>query len=159
RSLGETIGQIQQRGLLGFLKACFAAGTPLRTPEGSKPIEAFRPGDMILSRSELDHDARARPRKVEEVFAGTAFVWVLRVAGQEIRTTEEHPFYVQGKGWRPAAKLQLGDLLNSDDGSWVPVEGLHGTSEQLPVYNLRVAEYHTYFVGAEHWGFSVWAHN
>jgi hypothetical protein len=27
------------------------------------------------------------------------------------------------------------------------------------VYNCRVAEYHTYFVGDEGWGFSVWAHN
>jgi filamentous hemagglutinin len=27
------------------------------------------------------------------------------------------------------------------------------------VYNLRVAEYHTYFVGSLEWGFSVWAHN
>ena len=32
-----------------------------------------------------------------------------------------------------------------------------GTYE--PVYNLRVAEYHTYFVGADGWGFAVWAHN
>ncbi|MCZ2340833.1 MAG: HINT domain-containing protein, partial [Bacteroidales bacterium] len=27
------------------------------------------------------------------------------------------------------------------------------------VYNLRVADWHTYFVGGEDWGFSVWAHN
>jgi hypothetical protein len=27
------------------------------------------------------------------------------------------------------------------------------------VYNVRVADYHTYFVGKEEWGFSVWAHN
>ena len=24
---------------------------------------------------------------------------------------------------------------------------------------MRIAEYHTYFVGASDWGFSVWAHN
>jgi hypothetical protein len=27
------------------------------------------------------------------------------------------------------------------------------------VYNCRVAEYHTYFVGDATWGWSVWAHN
>ena len=32
-----------------------------------------------------------------------------------------------------------------------------GTYE--PVYNLRVAEYHTYFVGKEAWGWALWAHN
>lgn len=28
-----------------------------------------------------------------------------------------------------------------------------------PVYNLRVADWHTYFVGDESWGWNVWAHN
>ncbi len=28
---------------------CFVAGTPLLTPEGSKPIEQFREGDLLLS--------------------------------------------------------------------------------------------------------------
>ena len=28
-----------------------------------------------------------------------------------------------------------------------------------PVYNCTVAEYHTYFVGGEEWGYSAWAHN
>jgi len=27
------------------------------------------------------------------------------------------------------------------------------------VYNCRVAEYHTYFVGDQEWGFSIWSHN
>jgi hypothetical protein len=27
------------------------------------------------------------------------------------------------------------------------------------VYNVRVAEFSTYFVGGDEWGFSVWAHN
>ena len=33
------------------------------------------------------------------------------------------------------------------------------SGEVTTVYNLRVAEYHTYFVGTSEWGFSVWAHN
>jgi hypothetical protein len=33
------------------------------------------------------------------------------------------------------------------------------TGAWATVYNLRVADYHTYFVGGEDWGFSVWAHN
>ena len=27
------------------------------------------------------------------------------------------------------------------------------------VYNFRIADFHTYFVGCDEWGFSVWAHN
>src|SRR5262249_2275718 len=27
------------------------------------------------------------------------------------------------------------------------------------LYNCRVAQWHTYFVGCDEWGFAVWAHN
>ncbi len=28
-----------------------------------------------------------------------------------------------------------------------------------PVYNCAVEDFHTYFVGSDDWGFSIWAHN
>jgi hypothetical protein len=39
------------------------------------------------------------------------------------------------------------------------VRGLSETARYEKVYNLRVADYHTYFVGDADWGFAVWAHN
>jgi hypothetical protein len=33
------------------------------------------------------------------------------------------------------------------------------TGEREAVYNLRVADHHTYFVGSRQWGFSAWVHN
>src|SRR5262249_7535609 len=36
---------------------------------------------------------------------------------------------------------------------------VQGTGVVTTVYNVQVAEYHTYFVGCEEWGFSAWAHN
>lgn len=77
---------------------------------------------------------------------------------QIIRGTAEHPFYVYGKGWTPLGELQPGDWLRTDNG-WVEVNKVEDTGKEEVVYNLRVAEYHTYFVGAQHWGFGVWAHN
>ncbi|HYH63428.1 MAG TPA: hypothetical protein VD866_01905, partial [Urbifossiella sp.] len=44
-------------------------------------------------------------------------------------------------------------------GEWVAVEEGYDTGLYEPVYNLRVADHHTYFVGDDHWGFSLWAHN
>jgi hypothetical protein len=75
-----------------------------------------------------------------------------------IRTTQEHPFYVQGKGWTPLAEIRPGDLIRTDNG-WVPVTKIEDTGRYETVYNLRVQDYHTYFVGAQDWGFGVWAHN
>ncbi|MGO8751258.1 MAG: polymorphic toxin-type HINT domain-containing protein [Thermoguttaceae bacterium] len=150
-------------GLLGnvsqMLRACFAAGTPLLTPDGWKPIEAFREGDLLLSASEDDPAAPIEPRRVEEIFTRVSAVLELRVCGHLIKTTAEHPFYVQGKGWTAAAELAPGDLFRSHDGRWNPVDSINPTGEVATVYNMRIAEYHTYFVGSAEWGFSVWAHN
>jgi hypothetical protein len=39
------------------------------------------------------------------------------------------------------------------------VEAVTDAGEITTVYNVRVEEYHTYFVGGEDWSFSVWSHN
>src|SRR5216683_4473047 len=83
----------------------------------------------------------------------------LHIGGQVIRTTAQHPFFVQGRGWLEAGDLKIGDLLLSHDGQWLPVEDLFDTGQYETVYNLAIADYHTYFVGSYTWGFSVWAHN
>ena len=142
-----------------FQNACFAAGTPLLTPDGSKPIEQFKVGDVLLSRDENDPLGPISPKVVEEVFVRAGQILHVHVRGQVIRTTPEHPFWVNGRGWLPAGCLCVGDLLYSHDGNWVAVEDLYNGGESGTVYNLRVADYHTYFVGRLEWGFSLWAHN
>jgi hypothetical protein len=139
--------------------ACFVAGTPLLTPEGSKPIEQFKPGDLLLSRDEHDPDGTVQARPVLEVFSHDGQVLQLRVGGREIRTTAEHPFWIVGKGWQAAKNLVEGDQLLSQDGNAIPVQQVAQTLAQERVYNLRVAEFRTYFVGCDEWGFSIWAHN
>jgi hypothetical protein len=96
---------------------------------------------------------------VLEVFTHDAPVLELRVAGRIIRTTSEHPFWVVGKGWVVAGELAEGDLLRTPEGDHVPVQQVVQTLVQERVYNLRIADFHTYFVGCDEWGFSVWAHN
>jgi hypothetical protein len=139
--------------------SCFVAGTPLLTQDGSKPIEEFKVGDLVLSAPEDDPSAPVQPRRVEEIFTRVSPLIEVRVRGQVIRTTVEHPFYVHGKGWLQASALSEGDLLKSHDGQFVGVDDIAVTDEVTTVYNMRIAEYHTYFVGDVDWGFSVWAHN
>jgi hypothetical protein len=153
-------------GAMGFLgsfanllKVCFAAGTPLLTPTGEKPIEQFRAGDWILTAPEDNPEAPPEAKQVEEVFTGEQAILNLRVGGKDIRTTELHPFWVRGRGWTPAKELIAGDHLRSYDERWVVVESVTNTGEIAAVYNLRIADYHTYFVGKREWGWSVWSHN
>jgi hypothetical protein len=84
----------------------------------------------------------------------------LHLGGQTIRTTAEHPFYVQGRGWVAAGELSVHELLVLHDGRTLPVQAIRLTAEFATVYNFRVAEHHTYFVGdCDTWGWCVWVHN
>jgi hypothetical protein len=97
---------------------------------------------------------------VVDVFARTGRIWHLHAGGQVIRTTAEHPFFVV-RVWDflSVSELQAGDLLLWLDGQLVRVEEVCDTGEYETVYNVCVADFHTYFVGCQDWGFSVWAHN
>ncbi len=59
----------------------------------------------------------------------------------------------------PAGELQVGDLLISHDDQRIEVTQVRSTDEVTTVYNLRVADHHTYFVGGTVWAFDVWVHN
>ncbi len=99
-------------------------------------------------------------QRVEEVFTRNGLIWELRLGGQTIRSTAEHPFYRDGDGWVPLHRLRVGDRLKLEDGSWSTIEGVCDTGRYEAVYNFRVREFHTYFVGDETtWDWAVWAHN
>ncbi len=122
----------------------FVAGTLIQTAKGPVPIEQLRPGDLIVTRSDIDPSqpeaqtqggacgAGLPLRPVQEVFARaepiwTVFMvdaplWELQVGGQVTQTCGAHPFYVCGKGWLPLWQVRPGDLLLSDSGEAVPVE-------------------------------------
>ena len=157
--LAQAASGLGPQSLRQYLTACFAAGTPILWEFGEKPIEDFQPGDRVWARHEETPEAQPELKPIEECFISEAQIWNLRVGPQLIRTTDEHPFYVVGKGWTAAKKLARGDLLIGRDGEQTVVEDVSPTEEFERVYNFRVAEYHTYFVGSKEWGFEVWAHN
>jgi hypothetical protein len=142
-----------------FMQSCFAPGTKLLTLRGWVPIEKIVIGDYVWSKPEDDPTAAGEWKRVEELFVRSAPTLVVLVGGRTITTTAEHPIYVRAKGWAPAGLLEAGDLVVGKDGEWTAVEEVERTRRVETVYNLRVADYHTYFVGGESWGFSVWAHN
>jgi len=96
---------------------------------------------------------------VEGVFERHAQVLRLHVGSAIVGTTAEHPFWVVGTGWVNANALAAGNTLIGKDEQEVAISRVEDTGEWATVYNMRVADWHTYFVGAAEWGFSVWAHN
>ncbi len=154
---GTLAGRLASRGFeLIFCKAfnlaCFTAGTPIETEFGSQAIETIKVGDKVWSRDEFDADAPAGLKVVEELFTRHSQILQLNVGNAIIGTTAEHPFWVVSKGWVNANELAPGDTLIGKDGQEVAISQVEDTGEWATVYNMRVADWHTYFVGAAEWG-------
>ena len=143
-----------------ILRSCFTAEMLLDVEGGKKRADAIAEGDKLWSRDERDPDGPLALKRVEERFVRVSPVLHMRVAGQVLRTTGEHPFWVENRrSWVPARELAIGDLLLTRCGGRVAVEGVADSGKVETVYNWRIADYHTYFVGGSDWDFSVWAHN
>ncbi len=143
------------------LGICFAAGTPVVMADGTtKPIETLRPGDLVMAVPEDDAEAPVAARMVEQVFHNPPAALIKLTIGEtEIRSTAPHLFYVREKGWTAAEDLEAGDELRTPGGSWVTLDTKEEQSEPEPVFNFRVADYHTYFVGDAASGGAVLVHN
>ena len=65
-----------------------------------------------------------------------------------IDATTSHPFYVVGKGWVAAGDLAVGDGIQAISGDAGIVTGLklEKLDQPIPVYNLDVEDFHSYFV-------------
>ena len=98
-----------------------------------------------------------KKQKVEKTHQRESEIFAVRVGGETLRTTSEHPFFVKERGWTPASQLKTGDLLATRDGDWVTVHETMSIGETEIVYNLSVAEYRTYFVRCGE--SSIWVHN
>ncbi|MFT9078467.1 polymorphic toxin-type HINT domain-containing protein, partial [Ethanoligenens sp.] len=137
-------------------KACFVAGTPVLAASGLVPIETIKAGDMVYS--ENPETGEKGLKRVVQTFEHdvTQLVHVF-VDGQEIKTTDEHPFWGGGKGWTGASHLKHGDVLKLENGKTVTVQKIQIEHLQTPVkvYNFEVEDWHTYYVSND----SILVHN
>ncbi|MCW5220962.1 hypothetical protein D5041_14740 [Verminephrobacter aporrectodeae subsp. tuberculatae] len=133
--------------------ASFAAATLVLTPQGMQPIEQIRIGQQVQSRHErLFTEA---PQAVTNTFARTApGYWLLSTEFDQFKLTEEHPLWVQGKGWTQAQHITDNDVIAGAQGD-VRVLSNEAVHQPLPVYNFSVAKTANYFVGSG----AIWAHN
>ena len=71
------------------------------------------------------------------------------INGEEIITTENHPFYVNNRGFVNAGALTLRDKLLDTHGSHLSIEksNIELTKKPTVVYNFQVEDFHTYHVG------------
>jgi len=104
----------------GIEAGCFRGDTVVSTERGLTPIRDVAVGDSVWS---WDEAAQKKVlSKVTKAFVHPARGLRLVRAGQEVlRTTDEHPFWVEGKGWTRAADLAVGAKLRSQSGEMLAV--------------------------------------
>ena len=146
--------------IFSIMAQCFTGETEVMTDEGLVAIGDIEVGDYVLAEDTVTGEQSYK--EVLNVFVSQTnkLVHVTTMddnSDTTINTTDNHPFYVEGKGWVPAIELETGDKLRTADGeietvSKVEVEYL---DEAVLIYNLEVEGDHTYFVSDE----SVLVHN
>ncbi|MFC7443080.1 polymorphic toxin-type HINT domain-containing protein [Laceyella putida] len=128
--------------------------TKVLTDKGQKKIQDIRIGDKVLAKDEKTGKQDYKTvqwlyeRKVKEIYK-------LYIGKTVIETTDEHPFWVKGRGWVKAKDLKAGDQLEDADGRAVVLDKVERIIKKTIVYNFSVDKFHTYYVS----NLGIFTHN
>jgi hypothetical protein len=129
--------------------SCFAAGTPIRTFDGPRPIEQVKVGDRVLAQDAHTGALGFRPvLAVEHNPPALTLRVVLEGPGSEpgpVVATPIHRFWKAHHGWVMARDLKAGDLVRTLGGLARVARVEPGGTR--PVFNLEVGSGHDFFVG------------
>ncbi|MBT9697098.1 polymorphic toxin type 15 domain-containing protein [Eubacterium ventriosum] len=128
--------------------SCFIAGTLVATKKGKIPIEEVKCNDWVLSAA--PNTLRKSYKRVENIFNRQVdFLIHLYISGDEIVTSDNHPFYIVGKGFVAASLLCVGMQLIDANGDVHVLENIYREqcNSKVCVYNFTVEDFHTYFIG------------
>ena len=148
-------------GIKGFYEktpnpVCFVAGTMVLTASGLTAIEKIRAGDKVISTNAETFETEEK-LVLETYIRQTDKLIHLVINGEEIITTETHPFYVKDRGFVDAGELLVGDSLLDVHGNVLLIEDIQIEYPEEPttVYNFQVEDFHTYYVGTN----CIFVHN
>ncbi|MBU2705399.1 hypothetical protein KCM76_05380, partial [Zooshikella marina] len=144
----------------GCTPCCFTQEALVLIPDGYKPINKIKVGELVFAKSEETGEVGWKAVTHKFVYDDNRLTYKLVLKnddGKEERfeLTDNHPFYVEGKGWVDAINLRPSMLISGYNGSQLQVVSLEALDQSPITYNLEVEGYHTFFVGE----LGVWVHN
>ncbi len=123
---------------------CFAAGTPVRTIDGTRAIEQLARGDLVLAQDTASGVLSYQPVLTAFHHPATP-TYHVQLGGEDLVATGIHRFWQAGKGWVMTRDLKVGDSVRVLGG--VARVDQIALAQVRPVFNLEVAEGKTFFVG------------
>lgn len=156
----------------GFIGGCFVAGTLVATEDGFEEIQNIQTGDVVWS---FDQESGTWGLKqVERTFVHqfSGDIITVGINGAVVETSGNHPFWVvagaelmsrpqpvdvpvverassQKGRWVEARSLRVGDVLLLKGNEQTAVERIERRIDRALVYNIQVADNHTYAVSGQ----------
>jgi RHS repeat-associated protein len=139
----------------------FASQTAVTTATGAQAIGSLKPGEKVLAYN---------PQTKKMEYQPIVHIWInhdndlvdltLTTKGpasktyetsETLHTNKKHPFLTVEQGFVPVGQLKLGMHVVEADGLISEVTGWKSVPGTQTMYNLEVAQDHTYMVGAGQW--------
>ena len=138
------------------LEGCFTGNTLVVTKKGLKRIDSIQEGDLILSKNIETEEIEYKPALYVYKKNTKSFI-NLTISGKLIEATPSHLFMIEDWGWKSAENLKAGDKILTADGEIKNVDYVEAKyyDSNIPIFNLNIDEYHTYFVS----DFKLLVHN
>jgi hypothetical protein len=119
---------------------CFAAETRVLLDDGRlKRIDEIRVGDNVRCGAGRGENAAVADIYHFQVESCRKVTFSVGSATEDIITTDEHLFWVDGAGWTAAAKLHVGDWLLTSDGRRAQVRSSIVSRDAREVFTLKLA--------------------
>ncbi|MGW7433945.1 polymorphic toxin-type HINT domain-containing protein [Streptomyces sp. NPDC054861] len=156
KGVAAGVGSKVSSRLQGCFSNSFTAGTEVLLADGStKQIEEVQVGDRVFATDPETGEAKAKIVTAE--ISGTGSKDLVKITidtdgggGHETATvtaTEGHPFWVPALAdWIDATNLRAGQWLLTRSEQGVQVAEVERWTQTQTVYNLTVADLHTYYV-------------
>jgi RHS repeat-associated protein len=144
---GRRVDDIARRAPCG----CFAEGSLVLTDQGPLPIEDVRIGTRVASKGEETGEVAFNAVTRLHTFQDRSLFGLSLTSADgrssAITVTDDHPFWVSGRGWVRSSELLVGMQLQDVRGGTHRVAGLHALGRTGRTYSLNVADAETFFVG------------
>ena len=127
------------------IRTCFAAGTPVETLTGARPIEAVQAGDRVLTQNAATGALSFEPVVYVHRNPPGKTLRISLSDGNSVVCSIYHRFWRANVGWAQARELKTGDTLRHFGGT-VRVKSIRADADQR-LYNLDVATTGTFFAG------------
>ncbi len=124
--------------------SCLAAGTPVWTDAGPVAVEKIKVGDRVLAQDTETGELAYKP-VMHTTVRFKADLVKLDLPDEKITCSTGHRFWISGQGWIKARDIEPGMNFHGAEGT-TPLRRSEPAGVGA-VYNLIVADFHSYFVG------------